>query len=174
MQQQVSKSLKRLNYITGQLLTAESFQTEQTYYLSRQRRHNRWLHGVGVVTGLQVSLDRTGRQVMIQPGGAIDCAGNELIVETACTFDLRTAASTLFLALEHQEQLIEPSPLPGSGAVDQLVYTRIEEYTLARLYPRDPQPHRITPGQAGTTCGEAHPLVVAVLQKTRRGWQLQP
>lgn len=173
MQQQVSESLKRLNYTAGQLLTAESLHSEQEYFLARQRRHNRWLHVAGTVSGLELSLDSASRQVTIRPGCALDCAGNELIVESPSTFDLDMRESMLFLALQHHQQPVEPSPRPAGDADEPLVYNKIEEYTLAKLYSRDPQPHALVPGQPGATCGEPHPLVIAVLVRTDRGWQLR-
>ena len=50
------KNLERPNYVTGQILTADYFTTEQNYFLARLRRHNRYLHGWGVVRGFSVSV----------------------------------------------------------------------------------------------------------------------
>lgn len=174
-EQQVSTTLKRVNYTSGQLLTVESLQTEQEYFRSRQRRHNRWLHGAGVVHGLQVAADGRGGQVTVQPGSALDCAGNELVVESPCSFKPGDGPRVLYLALQHQERLAEPIPLPGSGGeADMLVETVIEEFTLAGLYADNPQPHG-SPGQApGAGCGSAHPVVIAVLERSAGGWQLRP
>jgi len=71
--------LERVNFFDGKLLAAEDLSLEQTYHLERHRRHNRYLHGWGVVSGLSVSVaDNT--TITVQPGVAIDCAGNELVV----------------------------------------------------------------------------------------------
>jgi hypothetical protein len=44
--------LKRVKYHHGMLLSAKDLTAEQEYFLERQRRHNRYLHGWGVVSGL--------------------------------------------------------------------------------------------------------------------------
>jgi hypothetical protein len=37
--------LARVNYVEGQLLSVADLRAEQDYWLARQRRHNRFLHG---------------------------------------------------------------------------------------------------------------------------------
>ena len=72
-------ALERVNFFDGKLLAAQDLSLEQTYHLERHRRHNRYLHGWGVVSGLSVSVaDNT--TITVHPGVAIDCAGNELVV----------------------------------------------------------------------------------------------
>src|SRR3981189_3642305 len=74
--------MDRLRFFDGQLLTAKDFQAEQDYQIAKRRLHNRMLHGVGVVNGLAVSVDDgTGTVVLVSPGFALDCNGNEILVE---------------------------------------------------------------------------------------------
>jgi hypothetical protein len=47
-------SFKRNNYFYGKLLTVKDFQTEQQFFINKQRLINRLVHGVGVVCGLEV------------------------------------------------------------------------------------------------------------------------
>jgi hypothetical protein len=63
--------LKRNRFFSGKLLTAEDFALEQEYVRERLKRHNRYLHGFGVVFGLEVSRNR--KAIVISPGLAIDC-----------------------------------------------------------------------------------------------------
>jgi hypothetical protein len=65
--------LQRVNYFTGQLLSVADFTAEQDYIRHKTHRRNRVLHGAGVVTGLNVTLERTGSnaQVVIAPGLAL-------------------------------------------------------------------------------------------------------
>jgi hypothetical protein len=70
---------QRPRYFTGQLLTAEDFQAEQSYFLGRGRADNRFLHGWGVVCGLGVTPSDKGG-VVVQPGLAIDGLGREIVV----------------------------------------------------------------------------------------------
>ena len=55
-------TLVRNRYYTGKLLSAADFEQEQQYLRAKHRRHNRLLHGVGIVSGLDVTCrDRPGR-----------------------------------------------------------------------------------------------------------------
>ena len=40
-----------LSYHFGMLLGVDDFETEQAYHRAKQRLHNAWLHGEGVVWG---------------------------------------------------------------------------------------------------------------------------
>ncbi len=46
--------LERVNYFYGQMLGVNEFRSEQGYFHAKQRLHNRYLHGYGVVCGLEV------------------------------------------------------------------------------------------------------------------------
>src|SRR5881392_1207159 len=72
--------VKRLNYLTGQILSADDFTAEQEYHKGKQRLHNLHCHGFGVVQRLKVSTvkKKAGWTVVIEPGFAIDSAGNEI------------------------------------------------------------------------------------------------
>lgn len=79
-----SSKFKRLNYFHGMLLTEDDFQDEQLYFREKLKLHNR-LHGTGVVWGLTLKKecdpdDPTQVKLFIEPGAALDCAGNEIIV----------------------------------------------------------------------------------------------
>jgi hypothetical protein len=73
------KAPRRPKYSTGQLLTAEVLEAEQSYFLGRRRSDNRRLHGWGVVCGLGVTPTGSGG-VVIEPGLAIDGLGREIVV----------------------------------------------------------------------------------------------
>ncbi|GGM88500.1 hypothetical protein GCM10009721_11980 [Terrabacter tumescens] len=73
----------RVNYFYGRLLTAEDFEQEQQAIRERHWLHNRLLHGFGVVTGLDVTVD--GDRVEVSAGVAIDALGREvLLLEPRC------------------------------------------------------------------------------------------
>lgn len=80
----IAGKFKRLRFFHGMLLTETDFQEEQTYYRDKLKLHNR-LHGDGVVWGLCLKEpaecpDNFCPQVIIEPGVALDCAGNEIVV----------------------------------------------------------------------------------------------
>lgn len=74
--------LERNRYFTGKYMTARDFAGEQEYHLSRQRLHNRLLHGWGIVCGLRVEEhpkpECKDSWVTIKAGVAIDCYGREI------------------------------------------------------------------------------------------------
>jgi hypothetical protein len=73
----------RINYFFGRLLTTEDFQQEQQAIRARHWLHNRLLHGFGIVTGLDVTVD--GDSIEVSAGVAIDALGREVVlVEPRC------------------------------------------------------------------------------------------
>src|SRR5205809_1756003 len=72
--------LERPRYFSGQLLTETDLNSEQEYMLAKQRLHNRYLHGTGIVCGLQVTCSTNAGAVTIESGYAIDPCGNDIIV----------------------------------------------------------------------------------------------
>src|SRR5262245_13308436 len=92
-------AMERLNYYFGQQLGVCDFLDEQRYFREKIKLHNRCLHGHGIVSGLLVSVPKTGgpqphtdpKQTAQKPdhpdfkvevacGLALDPAGNELYV----------------------------------------------------------------------------------------------
>ena len=61
-QQGGASSLERSRYFSRELLTADDLTADQQHVLSKLRRHNRYLHGWGVVCGAAVARSalRTG------------------------------------------------------------------------------------------------------------------
>ena len=47
--------LERVKYFQRQLLTVDDMVTDQDYFRQKMRRHNRFVHGWGVVCGLNVT-----------------------------------------------------------------------------------------------------------------------
>jgi hypothetical protein len=70
-----------INVHFGMLMGVDEFRTEQGFHLGRSRRHQRLLHGVGVVAGYAVSLDATTFDLRVSPGLAIDALGRDLVLE---------------------------------------------------------------------------------------------
>lgn len=113
--------LQRPNFFAGQLLSADDLRAEQTYHRERMRLHNRLLHGVGVVAGLDVRS--SGPRILISPGMALDPAGNELILvhEASLTPAAGTkGCSALFVVVRYIETLTDPIVLG-----DRTEFTRI-------------------------------------------------
>lgn len=87
-------------YYPRQLITPDDLTLEQNYFRDRLRRHNRLLHGWGVVCGALVcpvtTKDANGVvsvalwQVQVQPGYILGPYGDEIVLDCPRTVDLRT------------------------------------------------------------------------------------
>jgi hypothetical protein len=100
--------LDRTRFFSGQLLTESDLNNEQSYLLAKNRLHNRYLQGWGVVCGLQVTCSDCDQWVTINPGYAIDPCGNDIIVCNAQSFNVIQAIQT---CCKPQAQTANCSPL---------------------------------------------------------------
>ena len=82
-------NLERVRYFSRQLVTPDDLTQEQDYFRSKLRRHNRLLHGWGVVCGLEVVSTTEDWTVCIQPGYALGPQGDEILVDRGFKVDLR-------------------------------------------------------------------------------------
>ncbi len=87
-------------YYPRQLITPDDLTLEQNYFRDRMRRHNRLLHGWGVVCGALVcpvpvvnddgTTSYAPWQVQVQPGYILGPYGDEIVVDCKRTIDVRT------------------------------------------------------------------------------------
>jgi hypothetical protein len=114
-------------------LSPEDFQTEQQYFREKLRRHNKFLHGQGVVTGLglTVSQDSTPAYVIVSPGYAISPEGEELILTQALQLKIDVRHSPQYVTLQYADCETDPVVTPGSDSTP----SRIEDRVLLRLLP---------------------------------------
>lgn len=131
--------LQRVNYFYGKLLGVDDLTTEQNYLLGKIHRRNRALHGAGVVTGLGVTLERTGSnaQVVIAPGLAFDQCGKEIEVCSPTSLPLPPLGKSLLVLLHYAEQPCRPVPAPvvDPQAESQARFSRIAETFSATIAP---------------------------------------
>jgi len=71
------------NYHFGMLLGVDDFRAEQGFHVGRLRRHQRLLHGAGVVAGYAVAFRPEGFELRVSPGYAIDALGRDLVLDVA-------------------------------------------------------------------------------------------
>lgn len=83
--------LDRPRFFAGQLLTEAELNSEQAYVLAKNRLHNRYLHGYGIVCGLLVGYHICPGWTTIFPGYALDPCGNDILVCAPYDFDLLKA-----------------------------------------------------------------------------------
>jgi hypothetical protein len=85
-------ALQRPSYEAGSYLAVYDLRTEQGYRLQRLRRHNRYLHGWGVICGLLVVPATEPRRpwaVQVCPGYAIGPYADEIEVQMPAAVDVR-------------------------------------------------------------------------------------
>ncbi|HEY1402773.1 MAG TPA: hypothetical protein VGB05_01465, partial [Pyrinomonadaceae bacterium] len=90
------QSFARPVFFAGQLLTEEDLQALGDYVVGKNRLHNRHLIGDGVVCGLEVICDPCGGgSVTVQPGYALDCCGNDLLLSCPTELNINAMARDL-------------------------------------------------------------------------------
>ncbi len=162
--------LERTNFVPYTVLGAEEFTAEQRYFIDRARRHNMALHGAGVASGLAVTLGEG--EVRVEPGLALDCAGNEIVLARPVTCPLPEQDEALFVVVAYAEVRTRPVPVvsdPGSGAATAVASRIVEDVAFA-LEPADPSAAHAP----GRPCGVAHGLALARLVREKGGWKLDP
>ena len=87
---------ERPRYFPRQIVTAEDLTLDQEYFRNKLRRHNRLLHGWGVVCGALVCPlwkceDKLLEpwKVIVQPGYILGPYGDEILIDVPRTVDLR-------------------------------------------------------------------------------------
>jgi hypothetical protein len=86
-------TLCRPRFFAGQLLTEDDLNRLDRYMVEKNRLHNRYIHGWGVVCGLEVVCsvcDREGDRgkVVVKPGYVLSPCGNDIVVSETETVDV--------------------------------------------------------------------------------------
>lgn len=84
--------IERPRFFPRQLVTPDDLTLGQDYFRNKLRRHNRYLHGWGVVCGTKVVMPATPKawKVVIQKGYILGPYGDEILIEQEICFDVRT------------------------------------------------------------------------------------
>jgi uncharacterized repeat protein (TIGR01451 family) len=129
-------ALKRPHYVSGNYIAAKDLLTEQFYRLQLLRRHHRYLHGWGIVCGLQVVPVKDPARpwaVQVCPGVAIGPYGDEIKVRAPAVVDIREylwrrlddpgePALVAYVGIRYAEEPVRPVPVnpPGCGCDDTI------------------------------------------------------
>ena len=168
-----SRGLKRPHFFPGKLLTSEDLELEQQYVREKLKRHNRSLHGFGIVSGLKVTIK--SEEIVIEPGLAIDCEGNEVIIDneqsvlTPASFDKRTWFVNVRF-VEWDDDKGEALPTFGSEGVRNAA-TITDGFLLAVSLENHNRSHRHLRAR-WLACGGAHALTIAKLRNSSQGWRV--
>ena len=142
----------RPRFFAGQLLTEDDLTALADYATAKDRLHNRYLFGAGVVCGLWVSCDPCGGStVTVQPGYALDCCGNDLILRCAATLDVNAMIRDL-LAAQLGKDCGDPCADQGTSSSRRQGTPVTRHY---RLYARygEQKTDPVAPYATGDQCG---------------------
>jgi len=162
-------SYKRTRYFHGMLLTERDFQEEQIYHQEKRRLLNRMLHGWGVVCGLGLKPTKPeSSKIIVSPGMALDCHGNEIVVCNDFEIDLKklpdlcpepgkgekypcaerqTGDCKYYIGIKYTEAPTDPVPvyLPGGNCEEKTCeYSRVREGFCVKLF-KSPPCHAVLP-----------------------------
>jgi hypothetical protein len=143
-------TLERVRYYPRQLLTADDMSAEQQYLLQKVRNHNRYLHGWGVVCGMEVVASPTEAspwRVRVCPGYVVTPQGCDIRVNEPADLDLATGSQT------GTDPCADAWPCPPTGTMpggkDDKV---VRVYVAIRHAECRSRPERVLP--AGCGCDE--------------------
>ena len=166
----IVKTFRRNRFFAGRLLTAADLEREQNYFRNKLKLHNSFLHGFGIVTGLEVS--GSSSELHITSGLAIDCEGNEIVVEQGIIYPLPATSidTAVFLTIHYREQMIDLKPTIASEPCREA--TVVEEVFGLKFESQNPnENHRHARGR-WQPCGTSHGLVLARLRQCSGKWRI--
>jgi len=157
-------NLKRARYFHGMLMTERDFREEQMYHNEKRRLSNRMIHGWGVVCGLGITATSPeSSKIVITPGMALDCLGNEIVVCNSFEVDLKklpelcpdtskrekdicaetdtSGECKYYVAIKFAEVPTDPVPVyaPGGSCEEKTCeYSRITEGFCVNLFKSPP------------------------------------
>jgi hypothetical protein len=162
-----SQPLKRPRFFNGKLLTVADLELEQEYHREKSKLHNRSLHGFGIVSGLKVSVD--AGQIVVEPGLALDCAGNEIVIAVLQTIAppvITTDCHGNYMNLVYAEQATDPI-----AGLDE-TSTITESFELTFGVENWNRGHRHQRAR-WLACGQPHALTIAKLKRSAHGWRVE-
>jgi hypothetical protein len=106
--------LKRIKPVDGMAVTAQVWDEAHAYHFQQQRMHNLLMHGMGIITGLNVvASDPADSSVNIYPGMAIDAQGNMIVLSEPVAFHFGPAQGMLYLVISYEESRPEQQKTGG-------------------------------------------------------------
>jgi hypothetical protein len=149
---QTLQCLERTRFFAGQLLSEADLNNEQSYLLAKNRLHNRYLHGWGVVCGMQVVCSECSGWVTVKTGYALDPCGNDIIVCSDQPFNLIKAIQDCCAPAKQPTANCSPLRYTPSPTCKDL----IQRWCITIRYQEQPSrlvtPLVQTPSQS-TSCG---------------------
>jgi hypothetical protein len=110
--------LCRPRFFAGQLLTEEDLNRLDHYIVEKNKLHNRYLHGWGVVCGLEVFCHPCEGQVTVKAGYALSPCGDDIVL---CADDVVNVCDLIQRCRERERLDCEPpQPAPRAECQDTI------------------------------------------------------
>jgi len=164
--------IQKSNYFEGRVMTVEDFHKEQQYHRNKLKRHNRFLHGSGVVSGLIISVESG---VEVSSGYALDCAGNEIVVPDTVELNKPRGTDSIYICLAYHECGTDCVPVPdeSSNRTDtNRKPLQIEEGFVITYQNKNPCFKHKRDKLRLKSCGRPHAIPLAKLLYRVDGWQI--
>ena len=142
--------LERTRFFPKQLVSPEDLTQDQRYFREKHRRHNRMLHGWGVVCGVNVreATDEQGNPIpytaCVTTGYVLGPYGDEIVVDRNVPFDVRRAA----------DDVRDGCPPPVDPWCSPVRVDRDPEKTIYLAIRYDEYPARPVQAESGCGCGD--------------------
>ena len=104
----------RPRFFAGQLLTEEDLNRLDRYIVEKNKLHNRYLHGWGVVCGLEVFCHPCEGQVTVTSGYALSPCGDDIVL---CANDIVNVCDLIQRCRERERLECEPPRPAANGGV---------------------------------------------------------
>jgi hypothetical protein len=125
----------RPRFFAGQVLQADDLNRLDAYIRSKNRLHNRQLHGWGVVNGLEVTCNPCGDGVTVSCGYALSPCGEDIVVCDAVTVDI---CDLIRRCKDAERQMYPCDPPNPYGNANQGCDAVEEDWVLAIRYSESP------------------------------------
>jgi hypothetical protein len=140
-------ALERTRYVNRMLVGATDLTQDQVYFREKLRRHNRLLHGWGIVCGASVRQGEEPMELIVGPGYILAPPGDDILIDCEVTLDVSKEDLSGLLGAACTDVPVDPwcSEVPADWKDGQTLY-------LAVRYQECPKrPVRILP--EGCACG---------------------
>jgi hypothetical protein len=139
----MAEDVKRLRYFNGLILREEEFNLEQNYHIRMRRLHNRYLHGGGIVFGLDFAVSNQQHKVKVTKGMALDraeTADNEqtsreilLLEDTEVDLGAYAPSTSVYIWIQYAEEKF--GIVPERGGDEEIYWREFGELKHATTKP---------------------------------------
>ncbi len=148
----------RPRFFAGQLLTEDDLGLLVDYTTGKTRLHNKNIYGPGVVCGLEVSCDPCGGgKVIVHPGHALDCTGNDIVLDCKEQVDVQALVRELRISSLGVDC---KDPCDHDGQRRYGLFVRYEELPVEPVTPYATEEPCPSPGCVPSRIREAFKFVV--------------